>query len=80
MLFCFHIDRRGVAVTAHIRMTRAAFPQDVQDQEASGQEAEAEQAHPSVDSPEDRQHHSVRRTSLGSRRSISVEFFLWTDT
>ncbi|XXG51928.1 hypothetical protein AAC387_Pa03g0383 [Persea americana] len=37
-----------------------AVPQDLHDQEEAGEEDEAEQAHPSLDPHEDRQHHQVQ--------------------
>jgi hypothetical protein len=51
----------------------AAFPEDVQDQEAPGQEAEAEPPHPAVDPPAYRQHHPVRAPvyECASAQSVS---------
>ncbi|KAI5353992.1 hypothetical protein L3X38_006886 [Prunus dulcis] len=39
----------------------SAVPQDLYNQEEAGEEDEAEQAHPSLDPFEDRQHHQVQR-------------------
>uniref|UniRef100_A0A6N2M5H5 Uncharacterized protein n=1 Tax=Salix viminalis TaxID=40686 RepID=A0A6N2M5H5_SALVM len=41
-------------------VSHAAVTQDLQDQEEAGEEDEAEQAHPSLDPHEDRQHHQVQ--------------------
>ncbi|KAG4946938.1 hypothetical protein JHK87_042945 [Glycine soja] len=59
-----------------------AFPQDLQDQEETRQEDEAEQAHPLLDPHENRQYHQVPETliinctmlSAGTGAAPSLDF------
>jgi hypothetical protein len=56
------LDLRGLRAD-HRTYFQQTEPQEFPDQGQAGQGQEAEPSHPSVDSPEDRQHHPVRCTS-----------------
>ena len=67
------------ACREHAVLTFATVPQVVPHQAEAGQGPEAEQAHPPVDPPEDRQHHQVcppRNTRLDWRRGLKVKAWL----
>ncbi|KAI6686350.1 hypothetical protein NL676_032263 [Syzygium grande] len=56
-----HLSARVPPSVRSPAVSEDAVAQDVQDQEEVGEEDEAEQAHPSLDPHEDRQHHQVQR-------------------
>ncbi|PKI67852.1 hypothetical protein CRG98_011751 [Punica granatum] len=56
----FVIPSTGNRSIKYMLLVCAAIAQDVQDHEEAGEEDEAEQANPTLDPHEDRQHHQVR--------------------
>ena len=72
-------DLTPSACREHAVLTLATVPQVVPHQAEAGQGPEAEQAHPPVDPPEDRQHHQVcspRNTRLDWRGGLEVKAWL----
>ncbi|RXH73108.1 hypothetical protein DVH24_012792, partial [Malus domestica] len=56
----FAVLLSAVNLAAHLQARKNAVAQELHDQEEAGEEDEAEQAHPSLDPYEDRQHHQVQ--------------------